>query len=168
MIFRKMTTAEVRDIIKQIEKSYLCNLGDMVDNNDFYLSDMKTAVIYFYSKKFSENVDLIIEKSRSINLHPLFIGGIFAYKRGRIWEPDLDVGQLLVNKCGNVIRLNEQLIYKFLYGKELLIKETFNFAKGIVVDYNMKFMGYASLRKVKNMTKLIPENDLGYYLRSGH
>lgn len=159
-----ITINQLEPIVKEISAKYSCNLKSFLDEYIFLNIRGETRYIYFFSKKEIEKMEPISKEISSLGIFPYFIGGYFAMNIPKLgWEPQLDVGEILLPLCKNVVYLPKRLGEKFLYGKEISLSERFRFKRAIIVSESI-FLGYAD---VKNHI-ITPITDLGWYLRSGH
>lgn len=106
-------------------------------------------------------------KILSENVSPTAIGlPLFLIRRSRIL-PLLPLGDYMVKDCENKLNLPEPLVQKILYGKSIIVKERFSYERALLVDSYGDFLAFVFLRGEPHGTKIIPELDIGWYLREG-
>lgn len=95
------------------------------------------------------------------------IGLPLLLRRGRKLVPLLALGDYMAKSCSHRVRLPDRIIEKILYGRTVTVKETYNFRKGLLVDRHSDFVAFITLRSRKKGTEIIPDLDIGWYLRAG-
>jgi len=163
----KMALKDVSIYIEKIFKLYNCeNNLDFLNDKDIYMFSFRFSTIQIIPK--TVKLDEAINALRSINLDPYSIGEpiILISEDGNV-KPLLPFSRYLVKLCKNKIYLPEKLAEILTYGKPITIKEIIEEGAYLVMDKDENFIAYGIVKREKNETKIIPELDIGWYLRKG-
>ena len=167
LVITKLSLDGVRAYIDKIFKLYNC------ENNFEFLNDKE---IFMFTSYFStiqiiprtNKLDEIISELGRIGLNPYSIGEpiIIISKDGNI-KPLLPLSRYLIKLCKNKIYLSEKLAEILTYGNAITLREAIEEGSYIIMDKNDNFIAYGIVKREKNKTKIIPELDIGWYLRKG-
>mgnify|MGYP001772512242 CR=1 FL=1 len=167
LIITKLSLEDIRVYIDKIFKLYNC------ENNLEFLNDKE---IFMFTSHFStiqiiprtNKLDEIINALNAIGLNPYSIGEpiILVLKDGNV-KPLLPFSRYLIKLCKNKIYLPDKLAEILTYGKSITLREPIEEGAYIVMDKNNNFIAYCTAKREKNKTKIIPELDIGWYLREG-
>lgn len=162
---KQISYNELRNILENtIYREYNCEDFSYIFKSSyiFRLDGNKFSQILYSSVDFKD----IIEKLEYINLFPYSIGiPILKIKKSKVY-PLLPLGEIMVIHCKNKLYLPEALGMKLIYGKSIRINEKVNFMKGIGV-INGKFIAFITVKSLGKNTLIIPDLDIGWYLRKG-
>ncbi|WP_236751382.1 hypothetical protein [Acidianus sp. HS-5] len=165
---KSLTIYEFLDIIDNILGRFDCE-RDAIYN---YFS--KYHVYELLGEKFSQvsistsDFTDIISKISEIDLYPYMIGTpILKIFNSRKVLPLIPLGNILAMFCKKTIRLNEKIINKLIYGNTVNINKKITFDRAIVVNKYGEFIAYVKVKRFENSTLIIPELDIGWYLRKG-
>ena len=163
----RLTLKDVRIYIEKIFKLYNCeNNLDFLNDKEIYMFSFHFSTIQIIPK--TNKLNEIIDALRSIGLNPYSVGEpiILISENGDV-KPLLPFSRYLVKLCKNKIYLPEKLAEILTYGKPVILKEAIEEGAYLIMDKNDNFIAYGIVKREKNKTKIIPELDIGWYLREG-
>lgn len=165
IIIEKINSEILKQILEEsIYKDYNCEDFSFIFRS-FFLYKMigsKFSQISYSTSDFGD----IIEKINSINMFPYSIGiPILKIIKSKVF-PLLPLGDIMIKYCKNKIYLPYSISMKLAYGKPIKLSEIINFRKGLAVTNN-KFIAYVKVENRGRNTLIIPDLDIGWYLRRG-
>ncbi|MCY0883475.1 MAG: hypothetical protein OWQ50_06760 [Acidianus infernus] len=168
MLVKTLKTRELMKILEKIIIEFECSYDELYEYFSRYhiyeIIGEKFSQISISTSDFSNIIDIISK----IGLHPYMVGTpILRITESKKIFPLLPLGNILSKYCKKIIRLNENLINKLVYGKTIEINEKINFNRVIILNNYGEFIAYAKIMREKNSTLIIPELDIGWYLRKG-
>ncbi|MBW9140508.1 MAG: hypothetical protein K1T65_02160 [Candidatus Aramenus sp.] len=161
--FKVIGTHEVKVYLDDIALKYNCSFpcGMFDDYTVVEAEGSDFSQIFIASK--STLLPELLEKGLNVE----FVGvSIMKVKGGKVY-PQLNMGDIMVKYCKNKVLLPEPLVQKLLYGREITVRERYYFTNGLLVSTRGEFLGFVKLDRTKNGTRIIPEKEIGWYLRSG-
>ncbi|AWR97222.1 hypothetical protein DFR86_06375 [Acidianus sulfidivorans JP7] len=159
----KISKNDLEKLLQSIYKRYNCDNFSKVFDSYFILKieGEKFSQIAYTNSDFSQ----IIDKLNNINLFPYFIGiPILKITGKNKIVPLLPLGDIMKDFCKNKIYLPSSLAMKIIYGHKIEVKESYSFKYGIII-LDDKFIAYVKTLRSKNKTLIIPDLDIGWYLR---
>ncbi len=120
-----------------------------------------------FSQVFITANSALLPNLLNLGLKVEFVGVSILKIKGSKAYPQLNMGNFMVKHCKNKVILPDPLVQKVLYGKEVTVKERFDFTSGILVSRYGEFLGFVRLTTSKRGTRIIPEKEIGWYLRRG-
>jgi ribosome biogenesis protein Nip4 len=168
MLVKTISAHELMKILEKIIMEFDCSYDEIYEHfSKCYIYEIigeKFSQISLSTSDFSN----IINVMSKIGLHPYMIGTpILRVTKSKKIFPLLPLGNILTKYCKKIIRLNENLINKIIYGKTIEINDKIGFNRVIIVNKYGEFIAYAKIKREKNYTLIIPELDIGWYLRKG-
>jgi ribosome biogenesis protein Nip4 len=161
--FKVIGRHEVKVYLDDIASKYNCSFPcGMFDDYAVVEAEGGNFSQIFITSK-STLLPVLLEKGLNVE----FVGvSIMKVKGGRVY-PQLNMGDIMVKYCKNKVLLPDPLVQKLLYGREITVRERFHFTDGLLVSTRGEFLGFVKLDRTKNGTRIIPEKEIGWYLRSG-
>jgi len=158
--FKIIDYRELYEYISLLSKDYNC-LFDI----DFF---KRYNIIKSYNANFSQIFLISSKKIPNIVLDELNIysPGISILKiSNKVILPQLPLGNLMVKYCKNKLSLPEPILMKILYGKDVEVREKYRFKYALLISKYNEFLGFIKIKQHRNGSKIIPEKDIGWYLR---
>ncbi|ARM75861.1 hypothetical protein [Acidianus manzaensis] len=154
---------EFKEMLDSIYKKYNCvDFSHMFSTfHILKISGANFSQILYTTSDF----DQTIKELNRIGLFPYSVG-IPILKidtSGRI-IPLLPLGDIMKNFCKNKICLPSSIVMKIIYGREVKVNEKYPFKYAILMLNNI-FVAYVKVKRIANKTMIIPELDIGWYLR---
>ncbi len=168
MRVKSLNIYELQSILDDILRIFDCKYDDIYKYFSKYhiyeLLGEKFSQVSISTSDFTE----IVNKISKIDLYPYFIGiPILKITKSKNILPLIPLGNILTKFCKKIIRLDEKLVNKLIYGKSVFINEKITFDRAIIVNKYGEFIAYVKVKRFKNGTLIIPELDIGWYLREG-
>ncbi|QKQ99855.1 hypothetical protein GWK48_05155 [Metallosphaera tengchongensis] len=160
--FEEVDLGAIKSILHTIGLIYGCKEITELYSFNFYKLN---GIIYGFNGKVPDIIKQKVGLSEIPKPSQLGIPLLMVTERKVV--PMLPLGQYMVKACHNVIHLPEALASKVLYGKTVIIKDSYSFWRGLLRDKRGDFLAFLKLRKLGNETEIIPELDIGWYLREG-
>ncbi len=158
--FKIIDYEELLQYISSLSKDFNCSFDMSIFK--------KYSVIKSYNSNFSQ-IFLLSNK----NISNIILSNLKIYSAGisilkilnNLVVPQLPLGDLMIKYCKNKLILPEPILMKILYGKCVEVREKYKFKYGLLVSKNDEFLGFIKIIQYKNGSKIIPEKDIGWYLR---
>ncbi len=158
--FKIIDNDELMKYISLLSKDYNCSF-----NVDVF---KRYVAIKSYDTDFSQ-IFLVSSKNIPSTIFDelnIYSAGISILKMSnKTILPQLPLGNLMVKYCKNKLSLPEPLLMKILYGKDVEIREKYRFKYALLVSKYNEFLGFIKIKIYRNGSKIIPEKDIGWYLR---
>ena len=167
LVVTRISLDEARIYIDKIFKLYNCeNNLEFLNNKEIFLFSSHFSIIQIIQK--TDKLDEIINALRTISLNPYSIGEpiILISKNGNV-KPLLPFSRYLIKLCKKKICLPDKLAEILTYGKPVILREPIEEGAYIIMDKDENFIAYGIVKREKNKTRVIPELDIGWYLRKG-
>ncbi|QGR18850.1 hypothetical protein [Stygiolobus azoricus] len=177
--YRRISLDEFLSIVEQILKSYNCDnlrFSQLFKDKEIFLFSSSFDQIEVFSSKNYDKLNEILTKLREVDLYPYSIGEPIAkVVKGKAY-PLLLMSEYLSQVCKNKIFLNNsKLVEKLTYGKSVLINfrdvkatcELTDNKKYLIYSEDGIFVAFARVKIKKKFIEIIPDLDIGWYLREG-
>lgn len=167
VVVTKIDLDVVKRYLNKIFEMYECedNL-QFLSNKEIFMFTSEFSVIAVITK--SSHIDDVLNKLSSIGLFPYALGEpIIMISNQRKVRPLLPLSRYLVNICKNKLVLDEKLAEVLTYNKSIVIRERIKQGRYLALDKNGYFIAYVVVKREKDKSKIIPELDIGWYLRKG-
>lgn len=158
--FKIIDYDELLEYISLLSKDYNCLFNVDVFN--------RYIVVKSYDANFSQIFIISNKKIPNIVFNELNIYsvGISILKiSNKVVLPQLPLGNLMVKYCKNKLSLPEPILMKILYGKNVEVREKYIFKYALLISKYNEFLGFIKIKHHRNGSKIIPEKDIGWYLR---
>lgn len=165
IIVRKIYYDSLREILESsIYKEYNCDDFCHIFKSYyiFKLIGTKFSQISYSSSDFDD----IIQIMNNIKIFPYSVGiPILKITKSEVF-PLLPLGGIMSKYCKNKISLPNPVVMKLIYGKSIKVSDKINFKRGLLIS-NQKFIAFIRTKSLNRGTLIIPELDIGWYLRKG-
>ncbi|BAK54225.1 hypothetical protein [Sulfurisphaera tokodaii] len=153
--------------INRIIKMYNCIENyDFLINKEIFLFRAYYSMIEIMDK--SKRLNQLLENLAKIRLNPYALGEpILLITKNRKIRPLLPLSKYLINICKNKIFINNKISEILTYGKSVTINSEINEGRYLALNDDGFFIAYVKIKREKNSVKIIPELDIGWYLRKG-
>lgn len=177
--YKRISLNEFLSIVKQILVSYNCDaegFSQLFRDKEIFLFSSSFDQIEVFSNKNNDKLNEILTKLRELNLYPYSIGEpIVKILKGKVY-PLLPISEYLSQVCKNKIFLNNsKLVEKLTYGKSVLVDfrdvkttcELSDNKKYLIYSEDAIFIAFTRVKIKKKFVEIIPDLDIGWYLREG-
>lgn len=167
MIIKEIKVEDIRKYLDKIFDKYNCEKDYSFLGNKIIIEyDAKFRTIEIFEK--NENANRIIKELQRLGFYPYSIGEPILVIDRKYVKPTLPLARHLKGLCKNILIIKEkELAYKLTYGKEVVVREEIPNGFYLAFDSENNFLSYVRVKREKRYVKIIPELDIGWYLRKG-
>ena len=172
---RKISVDELFSIISPLLEEYNWN-------KEYLYQTFQNKFIFRFTSEFdqieiidkNEKIDEVLNELAEINLYPYSIGEpIIRIEKGKVY-PLLPLANYL-SICNKIYLKNTKMAEKLTYGKAVIVNineiitqgPLVNNAKYLVYSQDGLFIAFSRVKIKKNFVKILPDLDIGWYLRKG-
>jgi len=157
------------ELLHPIYKKYNCNEEYSFLENKLIIK-FKSSFEQIEIIENNSKVREVLDELEKIGLFPYSVGEPIILKKGKDVRPLIPLAKYLSQVCKNKLILKSKLAEKITYGKTVRLSlGSLKIKEGSYLVYNEKndFICYSNVKIDKKGIKIIPELDIGWYLRKG-
>ncbi|BFH73333.1 hypothetical protein SJAV_12770 [Sulfurisphaera javensis] len=168
IIAEKISLNRILNYINKIFERYKCEKEySFLENKEIFMFKSKYSIVEIIDK--SINTDIFLLELNKINMFPYSLGEpiLMITESGNV-KPLLPLSRYLIKICKNKIVLNEKMSEIITYGKPItIVNKEIEEKHYLAINKYGEFIAYVTVKKENNKVKIIPELDIGWYLRKG-